>query len=161
MAEPAACAVVSDDGSTIWLTAYTAAGDAVPVALLPVRAVALAGELIEAAVPKLGNVVEENSMTSRGKRRGGDPYADKRQQRNRDILALAALLGEGKPTDLAEEITQQLARYRPMSDETIPKRRLMQKITGSGLPVGGRQIRKILAQRKTRLEGHGSPRDRG
>jgi len=47
MPDPAARAVVSDDGSTIWLTAYTATGEAVPVALHPVRAVALAGELIE------------------------------------------------------------------------------------------------------------------
>ena len=60
MPEPAARAVVSDDGSTIWLTAYTAAGEAVPVALRPARAVALAGELIEAAVPKL-NVTEKSS----------------------------------------------------------------------------------------------------
>ena len=66
MADPAARAVVSDDGSTIWLTAYTAAGEAVPVALQPARAVALAGELIEAAVPKLNPV----------KARGGDPYSD-------------------------------------------------------------------------------------
>ena len=50
MSDPAARAVVSDDGSTIWLTAYTEAGDAVPVVLLPVRAIALARELLSAAV---------------------------------------------------------------------------------------------------------------
>ena len=33
----------------------------------------MAGELIEDAVPKLGNVMEENSMMRRAKRRGGDP----------------------------------------------------------------------------------------
>jgi hypothetical protein len=47
----------------------------------------------------------------------------------------------------------------PMPEETNPKRGLMQKINGYGLPVGKRQIRKILAQQKTRLKGHGSPRD--
>ncbi len=70
MSDPAARAVVSDDGSTIWLTAYTEAGAAVPVALLPVRAVALARELLTAAVPKLGNVTEENSVRPKDKRRG-------------------------------------------------------------------------------------------
>jgi|HubBroStandDraft_6_1064221.scaffolds.fasta_scaffold732280_2 hypothetical protein len=160
MPESGARAIVSDDGSTIWLTAYTEAGDAVPVALAPVRAVALAGELIEAAVPKLGKITEANSMTGRPKRRrGGDHQAEKRQQRNEDILALAALMGESNPTDLAEYMAQQLGRLRPMPEEPNPKRGLMQKINGYGLPVGKRQIRKILAQQKTRLEGHGSPRD--
>jgi hypothetical protein len=162
MTEAAARAVVSDDGSTIWLTAYTAAGEAAPVAIEPVRAVALAGELIRAALPKLG-VVEKKSIVSAPKRRrGGDYQAEKRQQRNKNIIALATLMGEGNPTDLAEEMARQLARYRPMPEESSPKRCLIQKITGSGLPVGGRQIRKILAkqtEQKTCLEGHGSPRD--
>src|SRR5947207_12017259 len=97
MPEPAARAVVSDDGSTIWLTAYTAAGEAVPVAIEPVRAVALADELIRAALPKLG-VVEKNSIVSAPKRRrGGDYQAEKRQQRNKNIIALATLMGEGNP----------------------------------------------------------------
>src|SRR5437868_3355237 len=103
MSEPAARAVVSGDGSTIWLTAYTAAGEAVPVAIEPVRAVALAGDLIRAALPKLG-VVEKNSVTRPPKRRGGgDHQAEKRQQRNKNIIALASLVGEGNPTDLADE----------------------------------------------------------
>ena len=44
-------AIVSDDGSTIWLTA-----------LAPVRAVALAGELIEAAVPKLARPISSPTL---------------------------------------------------------------------------------------------------
>jgi hypothetical protein len=151
-------AIVSDDGQ-IRLTLYTEQGNGMAVVLAPVRAVALAGELIRAAVPKLSNVMEENSVTGRAKRRrrGGDHQAEKRQQRNEDILALAALMGESNPTDLAEYMAQQLGRLRPMPEETNPKRGLMQKINGYGLPVGKRQIRKILAQQKPRLEGHGSP----
>jgi hypothetical protein len=85
----AARVVMSDDGSTIWLTAYTEAGDAVLVALHPVRAVALAGELIEAAVPKLGNIVERNSVMSRVKRHGGDQHAQKRRQRDEEFRSVA------------------------------------------------------------------------
>jgi len=52
-AAPAARAIVSADGREIRLTLYTEAGPAAVVALDPVRAVALAGELIAAALPKL------------------------------------------------------------------------------------------------------------
>src|SRR5947207_2751611 len=66
MAEAAARAVVSDDGSTIWLTAYTATGEAVPVALQPARAAALAGELIERAM-----VINERRGNRSGSSRNG------------------------------------------------------------------------------------------
>jgi hypothetical protein len=49
----AARSVVSDDGSTIRLTLYSEASAVASVALDPVRAVALAGRLIEAALPRL------------------------------------------------------------------------------------------------------------
>ena len=51
--EPAACAVVSDDGSEIRLTLYAENGAAFAAPIAPGRAVALAGELIAAALPKL------------------------------------------------------------------------------------------------------------
>jgi hypothetical protein len=141
MSDPAARAVVSDDGSTIWLTAYTATGDAVPVVLMPARAVALAGELIAAAVPKL-NVTAKST-----KRRGGDPQAQQRRQRDEAICALATLSGKGKPIEQqARDIAQRLDRYRPMPVETIPERRLMQEIKNSGLPIGRRRISKILRE---------------
>jgi hypothetical protein len=54
MPDSTARAVVSDDGSTIRLTLYTEQGNGMAVVLAPVRAVALAGELIRAAIPKLG-----------------------------------------------------------------------------------------------------------
>src|SRR5436190_3046934 len=95
-------AVISDDGLTIRLTAYGGNGAVVPVALDPVRAIVVAGELIRAAVPKLANLlVEEFSMASAPKSqkqgRGGDRLAGQRQQRDDDIRALATLMGGGNP----------------------------------------------------------------
>jgi len=146
MPEPAARGVVSDDGSTIWLTAYTAAGEAVPVALQPARAVALAGELIEAAVPKL-NVTEKSSVACPVKTRGGDPYSDQRRTRDAKIRTLAPLVAPGKSIEQqARDIAGRLARYRPMPDEASPERRLMQEIVEVGLPVGADRIRKILGE---------------
>jgi hypothetical protein len=111
----AARAVVSDDGSTIWLTAYTATGQALRVALNPVRAVALAGELIEAAVPKLGHVIEENSIASAPKRRrGGDPQREQRRELYDGLCGMASLLGldEGKPAiEVARKIIDRCNRY--------------------------------------------------
>jgi hypothetical protein len=149
MPDPASRAVVSDDGSAIWLTVYSAAGDAVPVALLPVRAVALAGELIEAAVPKL-NVTAKSAVTT--KRRGGDPYAERRRRRNEILPELASLIAPGKPPEQqAREIARRLARFQAMPEEKTPARRLMQEIEASRLPVGWQRIRKILVKQKTRL----------
>src|SRR5205814_10661083 len=95
MADPAARAVVSDNGSTIWLTAYTAAGEAVPVALRPARAVALAGELIEAAVPKL-NVTEKSSVACSVRTRGGCAYLDQRATRDAKFVMQARRVHRGK-----------------------------------------------------------------
>jgi hypothetical protein len=81
-------------------------------------------------------------------RRGGDPQEEQRRQRDQDIRALAALIG-GKPTQQAQAIASRLSRYHPLTEEASPERRLMQKITGSGLPVGRHRIRKILADQKT------------
>jgi hypothetical protein len=92
------------------------------------------------------------------RRRGGDPLAETRRRRNENIRAVARLF-RGTPSEQAEQIADRLARFRPMLNETTPERRLLQKIAESGLPVGARQIRKILAHQKNLLEGHGSPRD--
>jgi hypothetical protein len=53
MTKPAARAVVSDDGETIRLILYGEDGAVATVTLAPVRAIALAGELIEAALLRL------------------------------------------------------------------------------------------------------------
>jgi len=147
MSDPAARAVVSDDGSTIWLTAYTASGDALPVVLLPVRAVALARELLTAAVPKLGNVMEENSMMTKGKRRGGDPHAEQRRRRDEALCDLHNLTGEDKPLEAwSRDIARRLVRFQPMPVETDPERRLMLEIKNSELPIGRKRIKEIVAK---------------
>jgi hypothetical protein len=51
--KPACRAVVADDGQTIRLTLYAETGAVAAVDLDPLRAIALAGELIDAALPKL------------------------------------------------------------------------------------------------------------
>ena len=53
--------MVSDDGTAIYLTAYGQDGTALPVQLSPVRAIAIADELIGAALPKIGK--EAQPMT--------------------------------------------------------------------------------------------------
>jgi hypothetical protein len=45
--------VVADDGREIRLTRYAESGTVATVALDPVRAIRMAGQLIEAALPKL------------------------------------------------------------------------------------------------------------
>ena len=51
--DPAGRAVVSDDGKIIRLTLYAEAGAVASVELSPVRAVAVAGKLIDVALAKL------------------------------------------------------------------------------------------------------------
>jgi hypothetical protein len=62
-AKPCTRAIVSDDGSTIRLMLYTEGGRSKAARLAPMRAVALAGELIRSALPRL-SVVEE--LSARG-----------------------------------------------------------------------------------------------
>jgi hypothetical protein len=52
-AEAATRAVVADDGRQIRLTIYSETGAVAEVALDPVRAITIAGKLIEAALPRL------------------------------------------------------------------------------------------------------------
>ena len=51
--EPASRAVVSDDSQTIRLTLYAETGVVAAVELDPIRAITLAGKLIDAALPRL------------------------------------------------------------------------------------------------------------
>lgn len=110
----AARAVVSDDGWTISLTAYCN-GAAVPVALSPVRAIAIADELIRAALPKLESTsdqsrpVPEEKLT---KRRGGDPHAQQRHELQDGLRGMASLLGLGNgrtAAEVAREMIQPLS----------------------------------------------------
>ena len=144
--EPAARAVVSDDGSTISLTSYTEAGAAVLVALAPLRAVALADELIRAALPKL-RIAEESSSPKR--RRGGDPFAEQRRELHNGLHRMASLLGlEGKPAvKVAREIIDRDSRYQPMSVETEPLRCEMRRVRNTGLsvPKSPRHLARIIS----------------
>jgi hypothetical protein len=142
MSDPAARAVVSDDGSTIWLTAYTASGDAVSVVLLPVRAVAVAHALLAAAIPMLA--CREKSKSSK---RGGDPRAEQRRRRDEALCDLHNLTGEDKPLEAwSRDIARRLVRFRPMPVETDPERRLVRKIKEIGLPIGRKRIKEIVAK---------------
>jgi hypothetical protein len=156
MPERAARAVVSDDG-TIWLTAYGEGGVVVPVALLPVRAVALAGELIEAALPKLGNVVEENSTKSKGGRRGGDPLPEQRRELHDGLRGMAFLLGLGRgksAAEVAREIAERCNRYQPMSAEIDAVRRAMLRVRNAGVPMptSERHLIRIISGRTSNDE---------
>jgi hypothetical protein len=51
--EPASRSVVSDDGQTIRLTLYAETGTIAAVDLDPIRAITLAGKLIDGALPRL------------------------------------------------------------------------------------------------------------
>jgi hypothetical protein len=71
-------------------------------------------------------------------RRGGDPYADKRAQRDDTLCALADLVGGDAPgEEIARQIASRLARFHPMPNETEPERLLMRQVIDAGLPVPG------------------------
>ena len=70
--------------------------------LAPVRAIAIAGELIRAALPKR-SLTEEPSVPAAAverklskRRRGGDPRATKRERRDEALRELRKLTGPGK-----------------------------------------------------------------
>jgi len=138
-------AVLSDDGSTIRLTAYGDDGAAVAVTLAPVRAVALAGDLIRAALPKFGNVAAENIVTAHRKHRGGDPFAKQRRELHAGLRALAEFRkNPGKPlVVVAEEIIERQQRYQPMAKETDPERLEMLRVRNTGLRMPG--VRRVVS----------------
>lgn len=150
MPEFPARAIVSDDGSTIWVTSYAEEGAAVSVELSPLRALALADELLCAAIPKLGTCAQSaprSALEEPVRRRGGDAHAVKRQRRDEAIRTVAPLIAAGQSIEVqARVLARRLATFQPMADETAPERRLLQAINGFGLPVGQRRIREILAK---------------
>jgi hypothetical protein len=58
-------AIVSDDGSTIWLTTYGQDGAVLRVQLSPLRTLGLAGDLLRAAIPKVGDVSQTCAIRAR------------------------------------------------------------------------------------------------
>src|ERR1700676_150788 len=89
MTAPAAArAIVSDDGCEIRWVVYREAKTVAVVVLDPLRAIAIAGELIAAASRRLegGDAV---------RRRGGDPKAAHRRERDAALRELAPLVAGG------------------------------------------------------------------
>src|SRR4051812_16858960 len=105
-------AIVSDDGREIWLTIYE--GNAlVSMPLAPVRAVALAGELIRAALPKFDCAERCSTTGATQKRRGGDRHSNKRAQRDGGISELVQLLGADLSlAEKARRIIEKATRYQ-------------------------------------------------
>jgi hypothetical protein len=127
------CAVISDDGREIRLTTYAGAQAAAEVVLPPLRAIALAGELIEAAKQHLTRAAEPGR-----RRRGGDPKAAARRERNADFRALAQLLAPGEPfEEQARIVIDRVRRYQPAPGETGEARRRMARIKAIGLTIPG------------------------
>ena len=151
MAEPAARVVVSDDGSTICLTSYSETGAAVPIVLAPVRAVALAGELIRAALPKLD--VTDSVMRSAPKFGLNNELAPDAEIRVRDELyrRLDNSLAVGSSLrQRAEAIRRKRNRYVPRaSDEGAGgERAVLWQLHRIGAPdLSERQVRRILGGR--------------
>jgi hypothetical protein len=70
------------------------------------------------------------------RRRGGDPHAEKRAERDAALRELAATMGDDVPVERrAREIATRMARYRPAAEETSDERLLMRQIIDTGLAV--------------------------
>jgi len=144
-------AVVSDDGLTICLTTYSADGSSLPVLVTPVRAIALAGELIRAALPKLE--VTDSVMRSAPKFGLNNELAPNTEIRVRDELyrRLDSSLAVGLSLrQRAEAIRRKRNRYVPRaSDEGAwGERAVLWQLHRIGAPdLSERQVRRILGGR--------------
>jgi len=88
-------------------------------------------------------------------RRGGDPLAARRAQRDAALRQLAAAIGgaDAPAERLARDLTARLVRYRPASVEVTPERLAMRAVIDTGLPVPGiERLRKILVEQKSCLD---------
>ena len=91
-----------------------------------------------AAVEALADWVEAQLLRAQPRRRGGDPWATERAQRDAALRRLAAMMNTDMPAQrLARVLTSRLARYRPRPAERAPARQLMREVVTSGLPVPG------------------------
>src|SRR5215472_2021432 len=142
---PDARAVVADDGLTIRLTTYTEAGVAVPLALSPLRAIAIANELIGAALRKIGNEARPSARSAPQRRRGGDAQAARRQGRDENLRKLAEFWHrDGEPLSaVATKIVDRQRRFQPMPEETDPERLAMLEITSGTAQTPGK-VRKVV-----------------
>jgi hypothetical protein len=145
--------VVADDGREIMLTVYDADRTVAAMTLSVSLAVNIAGELIAAVSRRL-----QGASSTRP--RGGDHRSDKRARRDEALRDFATLLGADLSLeDRAAQIIGKVTRYRPTARDKqgSSERRLLHRIAETGLPVPGeRQMRRILAKRKTALDGQNS-----
>lgn len=112
-----------------------------PRSLLPVRAIAVAGELIEAARRRLAAPVKRRS-------RGGDPWPEMRARRDEALRDLALLIAADLSLEQrAARVVDKAKRYcpTPADHSGNAERQALARIAGAGLPVPGpRQLRRIL-----------------
>jgi hypothetical protein len=150
-------AVVSDDGRAILLAAYRAAERLVEVEINPLLALQLGRDLLDAALRRLARA---DTVTRR--RRGGDPLAAARAQRDDALRRLGALAGNGEPAErVARALVERLDRYTPAPNETSRERQLLRQVVDAGLRVPSAQrIRKILVKRTRALDDQTAPPDR-
>lgn len=101
------------------------------VVLDPLRAMALAGDLIAAALLHLRRAAEP-----RRRRRGGDLHDARRRKRNAALCALAPLVAPGLSLEQqARIVIDRVLRYHPAAGETGADRQLMGQIKATGLPL--------------------------
>jgi hypothetical protein len=144
-------AVIADDGREITLTTHVGAQAQAVIVLDPLRAVALAGELITAAQRHLAHTAE-----SRRSCRRGDPKAACRRERDAAASALAQLLAPGQPLEeQARIVVDRVARYQPVAGKLGADRQLMDQIKAAGLPLpsADRVARIIRSAANKRNEG--------
>jgi hypothetical protein len=136
--------VLVADSRRIALVSYAGADRLAEIEIEPLRAVQLAGELIDAAMRRLS----ADRQAGEGCGRGGDRRGGNRTARNLAIREYAELLGsdlslEGK----AKTIIAKHARYSPMPGDASRggERQVLARIAATELPVPGpRQLRRIL-----------------
>jgi hypothetical protein len=125
-------AVIADDGRSILLTVYVAAETVAIVDLDPLWALGLGTQLIEAGRQHLSR----RRQAPARRRRGGDPKAALRRERDAAFCALARLLAPGQPfEEQARLVINRQRRYQPVAGETGEDRQLMAQIKASGLAV--------------------------
>jgi hypothetical protein len=138
--------VLVDDGRRLALVSYAGADRLAEIEIEPLRAVQLAGQLIDVAMRRLS--ADRSDTAGKGCSRGGDRRRGNRTARNLAIREYAELLGgELSLETKAREIIARAARYRPVSgDESRGgERQVLARIAATELPVPGpRQLRRIL-----------------
>jgi hypothetical protein len=126
------------------LTVYAAAEAVAVVDLDPLLALGLGAQLIDA-----GRLHLLRQQVPARRRRGGDPKAALRRERDTAALALAQLLAPGQPfEEQARIVIGRVLRYQPAAGEIGAERQLMGQIRATGLPLpSADRMARILSAR--------------